>query len=78
MRHEGSEEHELKNNVRKKRTLAEDTRELEKADMSELLVKAVAVVGSNFWTFVADELQRSCGDEHTADPQACERRFRAI
>jgi len=78
VRHEGNEELELKNNLRKKRTLAEDARELGKEHMSEMLVRAVAVVERNFWTFVADELHRSSAQEYTFDPWACESRFRAI
>jgi hypothetical protein len=40
-RHEGDDEQELGNNVRKRRTLAEDARVLETEWMSELLVRAV-------------------------------------
>ncbi|KAF1993416.1 hypothetical protein P154DRAFT_503484 [Amniculicola lignicola CBS 123094] len=64
------------NNVRKKAKLSPDTEELETADLSEMLAKAVERVQRNIWAFVADEMERATGKLY--EPRALESRFRAL
>ncbi|KAF2193095.1 hypothetical protein K469DRAFT_552326 [Zopfia rhizophila CBS 207.26] len=63
-------------NVRKKSKLATDCSELETAVKSNLLVEAVQTVDRNFWTFVADELERTSGKMY--DPKALESRYKSL
>ncbi|KAF2684177.1 hypothetical protein K458DRAFT_477977 [Lentithecium fluviatile CBS 122367] len=76
VRQEGNEGHELQNNMRKKSSLGEQARELEREDMAEMLVSAVANVERNFWTLVADEMERTSA--RLFDARACESRFHSI
>lgn len=67
---------ELQGNVRKRSKLAEECAELETVDKTTLLAEAVETIQRNFWTFVADELERTTGKLY--DPKAIASRFGAI
>lgn len=75
-RNDSTEETDLKDNLRKRSKLSEQAAELEKEDMTELLMGAVATVERNFWVFVADELERT--SSRLFDPKACESRFHTV
>jgi hypothetical protein len=78
VRTEGNAEEELAGSMRKRRGLVEDEKELKGVEMTEELVKAVASVERNFWTYVSDELQRATGTEYKIDARACQSQFHAI
>lgn len=66
---------ELKDNMRK-RVKAEDHGELNTAEKTEQLVKAVAKVERNFWLLVADEMERVTTKMY--EPEELESRYHAI
>jgi hypothetical protein len=76
VRRQENEDQELKGSVRTKSKLSQQARELEQADMTEALVRAVSTVEQNFWTFVADELERNTAKMF--DARACESRYHSI
>ena len=67
---------EIRGNVRKRCKLSEECAELEVGERTAMLVDAVEVIERNFWIFVADELERTCGKLY--DPKVLESRFKSL
>jgi hypothetical protein len=67
---------EIRGNIRTSGNLAEQARELEKTEHTTKLVKAVALVQANLWTYVADEMERVTGK--LFDAKALESRYKTI
>jgi hypothetical protein len=73
---DGGMPRELQGNVRKRSGLAQEAQEMETTEKTEMLIDAVAVINRNFWTFVADEMERSSGKLY--DPRVLESRYKQL